>query len=99
MRSTPRQLVGQPTGPSTDELLAQVQHALMELSVVSATMRDLAAGTRADMITVRPKVLRNYFTFQAERSDAALALLRQVFNQGKPGAQPHQPGPAYTVHP
>lgn len=101
MRSTPRKLVGQQelAGPTTAELLARVQHALMEISVISATMRDLAAGTRADHVSVRPSVLRNYFTFQAERSDMALELLRQVANHGKPGAPPPQPRPPYTVHP
>lgn len=99
MRSTPRKLVGPLDGPTTDELLARVQHALMEISTISATMRDLAAGTRADRVNVRPAVLRNYFTFQAERSDAALELLRQVFNHGKPGAPPARPQPPYTVHP
>lgn len=60
------------------ELLAQVERALEELSVMSATLRDLADGNQADRVSISPRGLRNYFHFQQERSDGALQLLRGV---------------------
>ena len=45
---------------------------------MSATLRDLAAGSQADRVSISPQGLRNYFHFQQERSDGALQQLRGV---------------------
>lgn len=85
MRSSPRTLVGQPCGPTTAQLLEQVQQALMELSVMSAALRDFAGWqTRADRVTVDPAMLRNYFHYQQMRSDGALGALNSVIHPGPP---------------
>lgn len=84
MRSTPRKLVTPHTGPTTDELLKQVELALMELQVVADTMRMLAGSTKAQRISVDPQNLRNFFHFQHDRSAAALVAVRSVMYPGPP---------------
>lgn len=65
-------------------LLDQVEQALMELSVMAATLSDFAGSTRAERVDVSPQRLRNYFQFQQERSDRALQDLRAVMYRQRP---------------